>query len=595
MRELEYPFDPVYILKKKKSIKKELLNRNVIWTEKKIAVLGGSTTRDIKEVLELFLLVQGIRPVFYESEYNQFYEDIIFDNPSFLKFRPDIIYIHTTSRNIRRFPVISDTSEEIDTYLQEEYNRYEQVWKKIETNYASIIIQNNFELPNYRLMGNLEFSDIHGSINYINRLNAKFAEYAYANKNFYINDINYLAACYGLQRWSDSRYWHMYKYALAGHAIPELAYNIANIIKSILGKNKKVLCMDLDNTLWGGVIGDDGVDNIHMGQESNEGQLFSEFQNYIKKHKDIGVILTINSKNEENMALEGLKRNDAVLHPEDFVAIKANWNSKDSNIRDIAEELNLGADAIVFVDDNPAEREIVRVNMPEVTVPEIGCNTDYITVLDRSAFFEVTTLSNDDKNRTEMYKTNIARKKQQESFTDYGEYLRSLAMRAEIGPFVPEYIPRIAQLVNKSNQFNLTTQRYTIGEIEEISKASDNISLYGRLWDKFGDNGIVTVVCGHIDADNKKEFHIDLWLMSCRVLKRDMEYAMMDELIRKCRKEGIDTVYGYYYPTAKNAMVKEFYSLHGFKLLRASNEESIWELKVAMYKPKKPNIEIIRK
>ena len=579
MKELEYPFHAEYILKKRKSIKKTLLSEEVRqFISKRIAILGGSTTHDLKEMMELFLLNAGIRPVFYESEYNQYWQDVMFDNPELVEFAPELIFIHTSTRNIKDFPTVQDANEQVDELLEAVYQPYEQMWHKIEDTYHCSIIQNNFEQPFYRLLGNADFSNIHGRICFINRLNEKFASYARDHKNFFINDINYMASCYGLQKWADPFYWHMYKYACAVQALPELAYNVTNIIKSIYGKNQKALVLDLDNTLWGGVVGDDGADNIEIGQETSTGQLYSEFQEYIKAHKALGVLLTVNSKNDEENALAGLNRPDSVLKPEDFLVIKANWLNKDRNIIEIAQELNIGTDSLVFVDDNPAERHIVESQVPGVKVPEVEDVVRFITTLDRAGYFEVTSLSEDDLKRNEMYQANAARKKQEASYTDYTEYLRSLDMHAEIKPFSPLYMARIAQLTNKSNQFNLTTKRCSQADIEGFAADPAYITLYGKLEDKFGDNGVVSVVFGHHDEEDITLFHIDLWLMSCRVLKRDMEFAMMDELIRCCREKGIRRLKGYYYKTAKNKMVKEFYQLQGFtKLLEDADENSEWE------------------
>lgn len=583
MKELEFPFDSSFILKKKKSLKRNLLGDGSKRIQKKIAVLGGSTTHDIKDILEIFLLNYGIEPSFYESEYNQYFSDVMFDNPELVEFKPDLIFIHTTTRNIKNFPTVRDDSSTIETLLENEFKTYESLWQKIADFYKCPVIQNNFEQPFYRLLGNKDVSDIHGKTNFVNRLNSKFYEYSQNHSNFYINDINYMASCYGLQKWSDPFYWHMYKYAMNLEAVPEFAFNLANIIKSIYGKNKKAFVLDLDNTLWGGIVGDDGADNIEIGQETSVAQLYSEFQEYIKAHKDLGVLLSVDSKNEEENALAGLSRPDSILKPEDFVSIKANWNPKDLNLKEIARDLNLGEDSMVFVDDNPAEREIVRGQIPSCAVPEMSDSAKYINVLDRNGFFEVTQFSDDDLKRNEMYKANAERAKQESSFANYKDYLLSLDMKGEIKPFSSIYMSRIAQLTNKSNQFNLTTKRCSQSDIEKIASDSNFITLYGKLQDKFGDNGVVSVVFGHCDGEN---FHIDLWLMSCRVLKRDMEFAMMDCLVEKCQNHGIKKIFGYYYPTAKNKMVKDFYGLHGFsKIDEDSDGNATWVLKnISEYK-----------
>lgn len=574
MRELEYPFDGEYILKKAKSIKKALLADGRARLKKKIAVLGGSTTHDIIRILELFLLHYGIEPEFCESEYARYWQDAMFENEELQKFAPDMIYIHTSNRNISRYPAMSDTEASVGELLEETYRHFEMMWERLREVYGCPVIQNNFEYPFYRLMGNKEAYDIHGRICFINRLNERFYRYAASHDNFYINDINYLAADYGLERWAAPFYWHMYKYALCLPAIPTLSFSVANIIKSVYGKNKKALVLDLDNTLWGGVVGDDGVENLEIGQETSMGQVYTEFQEYIKRQKDIGIMLNVCSKNEEENAIAGLNHPDGVLHPDDFVLIKANWDPKSKNVAEIASELNIMQDSLVFVDDNPAEREIIRTHLPGVAVPELTSPEQYIRTIDHAGFFEVTSLSEDDKSRNDMYKANLQRQKQQESFADYGDYLKSLDMKGIIRSFEPLYMARIAQLTNKSNQFNLTTRRYTQAEIEQIAADERYITLYGKLEDKFGDNGVVSVVIARKDGQTA---HVELWLMSCRVLKRDMEYAMMDALVRQCQKAGITGIKGYYYPTAKNKMVENFYGLQGFtKEKQDENGDTVW-------------------
>ncbi len=572
MKELEYPFDSSYIMKKSKTIRKTLMADGTERIRKKIAVLGGSTTHDIIRILELFLLNCGIEPVFYESEYGQYFQDAMFPGEELISFAPDIIYIHTSNRNIMNYPEAGDSKERVEEKLDNTFNHFKTMWNKLHETFRCPIIQNNFEAPFYRLYGNRDGYDIHGRLLFVNRLNERFAAFAMDEAKegtFFINDINYLSSCYGLDAWSDPLFWHMYKYCLCVPAIPSLSFNVANIIKSIFGKNKKALVLDLDNTLWGGVIGDDGQDGIEIGQETNLGQVYSEFQGYVKQVKDLGVVLTVDSKNEEVNAMEGLNHPDGILKKDDFVIIKANWEPKSENMKQIASELNVLPDSLVFVDDNPAEREIVRGQIKGCAVPELDSPEHYIEILDHSGFFEATNISEDDRKRNEMYLANRKRVELIESFSDYSDYLKSLEMEADILPFEKMYMPRIAQLTNKSNQFNLTTKRYTQDNIEQAAADPSNLTFYGRLKDKFGDNGIVSLVIGKMKG---KELHIDLWLMSCRVLKRDMEFAMMDEVVKTALSKGITTIYGYYYPTSKNKMVSDFYITQGFELISGDEE-----------------------
>lgn len=587
LKELLYPFDANYILSKKKRIKKQLLENTTGFIEKNIAILGGFTTNDIKLVMELFLLNQGIHPSFYESEYNQYYQDAVFPNSELEAFKPDVIYICTSNRNITTYPSMKDDADCIKLLIEQEMQKYCSIWGNLSNAYKCPIIQNNFEMPFYRLLGNKDVSDIHGKTNFLARLNMDFYAYAQQHDDFYICDINYISADYGLKEWSDPFYYHMYKYALNVNAIPYLSFNVANIIKSIFGKNKKGFVLDLDNTLWGGIIGDDGVDNIVLGPEESEGQVYSEFQRYLKEHKQIGVILNIDSKNDYENAVSGIRHPDSELSLDDFIEIKANWNSKDRNFSDITNNLNILPESLVFIDDNPAERHIVSEQLPGVCAPEIGEVQNYIQVIDRNGFFEATALSKDDMNRNEMYQENARRARMQASFSDYREYLLSLEMKGIIKEFEPIYMARIAQLTNKSNQFNLTTRRYTQTEIESIAKDGSYITLYGKLIDRFGDNGVVSVVIGH---EVGEECQIDLWIMSCRVLKRDMEFAMMDALVKKCKERGIKRIHGYYYPTAKNGMVKEFFAVQGFEKIFEDEGNTEWILDITRKYENKNNV-----
>ena len=584
MKELEYPFDSAYIMKKRKSLKRALLSDGTTRLKKKIAVLGGSTTNDIIAITELFLLDAGIEPEFYQSEYAQYWQDAMFPSEELAGFAPDIVFIHTTNRNITEYPQMTDSPETVKAMLDKEFDRFKQMWQALQSRFNCPIIQNNFELPLFRLLGNKDCSDYRGRSNFINRLNSMFYEYSQNNGSFYINDINYISAGYGLKEWSNPLYWNMYKYALCFEAIPEFAYNTSNIIKSVFGKNKKALALDLDNTLWGGVVGDDGVEHIQIGQETGVAQSYYEFQNYIKAHKDLGILLTVCSKNDEENALAGLKHPEGALKPEDFIIIKANWENKDRNIAETASELNILPESIVFVDDNPAEREIVKAQLPGVKAPVMDGVENYIQTLDRSGFFEVTTFSEDDLKRNEMYKANVQRASMSASFENYSDYLLSLDMNAVIDDFIQMYIQRITQLSNKSNQFNVTTKRYTPAEMEAVFASDEYIRLYGKLTDKFGDNGVVSVVIGKKDGS---VLNMDLWLMSCRVLKRDMEFAMLDTLVQKCREQNIETIKGYYYPTAKNNMVRELYKTFGFdKISEDENGNTVWQLDIAGYENK---------
>jgi len=585
---LQYPFDPQTIFDRRRAIRRELLADGSRRIAKKIAVLGGSTTHDIISVLELFLLDFGIEPTFYESEFGLYYEDAMFSE-ELRAFAPDLIFIHTSRRNLTALPAAGDGEESAAALLDGQYAHFETMWEHLRETYRCPIIQNNFEMPFYRLLGNRDAWDCRGQVRFISRLNEKFAAYAASHEDFYLNDINYLSADWGLARWSDPLYWHMYKYCLALDAIPAFSYNVACIVKSVYGKNKKALVLDLDNTLWGGVVGDDGVDGIEIGHETSMGQVYSEFQQYLKALSSYGILLNVNSKNDEENAIAGLRHPEGTLRPEDFISIKANWQPKDLNFTEIAEELNILPDSMVFVDDNPAERAIVTAQVPGACAPVMDAPEHYITAIDRQGYFEATALSRDDLKRGEMYHANAERTRLQRSFADYRDYLLSLEMHAEIRPFEPVYLPRIAQLTNKSNQFNLTTKRMTESEMQAVADDPGCVTLYGKLSDKFGDNGVISVVYGR---KNGNALEIELWLMSCRVLKRNMEHAMLDALVKGAKEKGVSLLRGYYFKTAKNGMVKDFYRDFGFTLTKTDGEDTVWELPIDGYEEKNTVIRV---
>ena len=577
---LNYPFDSSMIHRKCNRIRNELM-KGAFTNEIKVAVLGGSTTNQLVKIIELFLLKEGFLVSFYESEYNKYYEDAAFDNQTLLDFKPDFIYIHTTHHNITEYSSLKATNEEIEIIFENQISKFSSIWNSLEK-YNCPIIQNNFDLPLNRSLGNLDSYQPHGQTYFLNKLNQFFAKEAQKNKSLYINDINYLSALFGLNNWHNKNIWFTAKYAISYEAIPTLANNIVGIIKSILGRSKKCLVLDLDNTCWGGVIGDDGLNGIKLGNESAQGEAYLTFQAYVNKLRERGIILAVCSKNNHEIAKEGFTHSDSILKFEDFTSFKANWDPKYLNIENIANEINIGLDSIVFMDDNPVERNIVQSQLPSVSVPEIGDDIlNFIDYIERNNYFEVVNLSNDDLNRNKFYKENIIRKKQKAAFENYDEFLLSLQMKAEIKPFSNVYLDRITQLINKTNQFNLTTKRYKLIEVEKISKNENFITLYGKLTDKFGDNGLISVMFGKI---TNKTCIIESWLMSCRVLKRDMEFAMFNKFIEKCLSKNLNKIIGIYKRTAKNNMVSNLFSDLGFEYVKEKSDGSIiWELKIKNY------------
>jgi FkbH-like protein len=577
-RALQFPIAVSDILRKRETLKKQLLKQASLFPTR-IAILGGSTTGEVKNMLELFLLAQGIQPAFYESGYNCYCEDVQFENPDLWNFKPDIVFIHTTWRNVSQFPELLEVEAEVEHRIHREMTRFKSLWQKIHAELGALIIQNNFDLPQLRPLGNLEASESFGRSNFLLRLNSEFANYARSHSRFVINDILYLSARVGLDAWAGQSYWYSFHMALSPTAAVALAHNVAGIVKSIYGKSKKCLILDLDNTLWGGVVGDDGVQNLILGRDHPVGEAFVDFQQYVRDLRRRGVILAACSKNDAENAKEGFSHPDSILKLEDFSAFKANWSPKPQNIREIAADLNIGLDSVVFVDDNPAERALVADQLPDVAVPDVGSDVSrFAQVIEHERYFEVDKLVQDDLSRSAYYSSNAQRSTYEAGFGDYGEFLASLEMTAEIGSFLPVYLERITQLINKTNQFNLTTRRYTSAEVESIARDQAFITLYGRLADKFGDNGLVSVLIGRVLDD---AVELDLWLMSCRVFKREMEFAMFDALVEKCQELGVRKIVGIYIPSKKNSLVAGHYANLGFSRMDVgSRDRELWHYDV---------------
>lgn len=579
---LNYPFDIKDILRKRKAIRTELLEQGG-GDAVKIAMVGGSTTSEIRSIAELFLLKAGFRPTFWESEYGKYFEDVVVDDEALRAFAPDIVFVHTTQINLVNAPHIFDSEEQVEQCLQAEMARYQAIWDKLTGDIGCLVIQNNFDLPPARSLGGLDTTELYGRSNFLMRLNLEFARAARANPKLIIQDIHHLSAQIGLEQWFDRDYWYSYKLAVSHTGTVHLAHNLAKLVRAAYGKTRKCLVLDLDNTLWGGVIGDDGMQGIKLGKETAQGEAFTAFQQYCRELNQRGILLAVCSKNEMENAQQGFSHPDAVLALASFTSFQANWDPKPGNIERIAGDINIGLDSLVFVDDNPAERALVAAQLPPVAVPDVGADVSrFAEFLDREGYFEVTRLNQDDSQRAAFYAGNNERAMHQSAFANYGEFLASLEMKAEIGAFSPAYLDRIAQLTNKTNQFNLTTRRYTLAEMEAIAAAPENITLYGRLADRFGDNGLVTVVTG---KQQGRQVHIDLWFMSCRVLKRDMEHAMLDALAERAIARGAGELVGYYYRTAKNDMVAEHFAKLGFELVskEADDSASVWKLDLDNY------------
>jgi FkbH-like protein len=348
------------------------------------------------------------------------------------------------------------------------------------------------------------------------------------------------------------------------------------------GKFKKCLLLDLDNTVWGGVVGDDGWENIQVGHGLGIGKAYTEFQEWVKKLKNRGIIIAVCSKNDEDKAKEPFEKNpEMVLRLDDIAVFVANWENKADNIRTIQQILNIGFDSMVFLDDNPFERNMVRENVPGVCVPELPEDPgDYLEYLYSLNLFETASYSAGDKDRTKQYQTEAKRVQAAQKFTNEADFLKSLDMVSVVEGFTPFNIPRVAQLSQRSNQFNLRTVRYTDGEIAALGASDKHVCLSFTLEDKFGYNGLICVII--MEKRDAKTLFVDTWFMSCRVLKRGMENFTLNTMVEYAKEHGFERIVGEYIPTQKNGMVKEHYTNLGFSPIG----DNLYELNIQGYEPR---------
>jgi FkbH-like protein len=399
-------------------------------------------------------------------------------------------------------------------------------------------------------------------------------------------DVAALAETIGLGLWHSPALWNMAKLACDNRCMPIYAEHVARLLGALRGRSRKCLVLDLDNTIWGGVIGDDGLEGIKLAQGDATGEAHLALQEMALTLRQRGIVLAVSSKNEEAVARAPFRKHPEMLLKEDhFAVFQANWQDKATNIKAIAEELCLGLDAMVLVDDNPMERDLVRQMLPQVAVPELPEDPAlYARTLAAAGYFESVAFSTEDRERAEMYQSNTRRVALQKQAGDLDSYLASLEMEILFAPFDRTNRARISQLINKSNQFNLTTRRYS--EADVAAAESDRVlTLQVRLIDRFGDNGMISVIICRPEArgdSGGRAWEIDTWLMSCRVLGRKVEEMVLREILMQAREAGIETLVGVYRPSEKNAMVRDHYAKLGFaKLREEADGTTIWTLPCA--------------
>ncbi len=539
----------------------------------KLAVLGSATISHLPPGLRVAGLRRGLAIEVYEAPYGLYLQELMDSASGLYAFRPQTLLIALDARHVA---ALGQPESALQTLRS--------CWRQARTSLGCQVIQQTVMPVLPELMGNNEPRLEHSPAAIVARVN-ELLRPASAEEGVDLLAIDRFTAADGLATWHDPGIWHRSKHEVHPSATEAYGEQVVRLIAAAHGRSSKCLVLDLDNTLWGGVIGDDGLDGITLGQGSGTGEAFLEFQRYAKALSERGIILAVCSKNDEKNALEPFEKHPEMqLKRSDIACFVANWTDKASNLRHIAKSLNIGLDALVFADDNPVERALVRRELPMVAVPELPEDPAlYAPTIAAAGYFEGIQITAEDRLRSQQYQANAERERLQENVTDMASYLASLQMVMTARPFDTVGLTRITQLINKTNQFNLMTGRMTEAQVQACMADPHVVTLQVRLADRFGDNGIIAILIARASG---LEATIETWLMSCRVLGRQVEEACLQVLVERCQGLGVKRLIGLYRPTEKNGMVREMYRTLGFSLLSEQPDGSTrWQLDLSEFLP----------
>ena len=537
-----------------KACKKEAGGKEI-----RLAVLGNCATQFFSQAVKGYGRLSGLNLTVFDADYNQIATQLLNPSSEVYGFGADKILIWLCTEKIYEEYLAEEVSLRnafAETYMQ----KIQHYWDLIEKNSKAQILQINFCEIDDKAMGNYSCKMDFTFIYQIRKLNYLLAEAEAKNGKIYPVDALSLQLNLGRDFFFDAALYYHAKMSVSMDALPYLAKAVIDVVNAMNGKIKKCVILDLDNTLWGGIIGDDGMGGIEIG-EYGKGHVFTNLQRWIKQLKDCGIILAVCSKNEADIAREPFeKHEEMILRLSDISIFVANWNDKASNIKMIQESLNIGMDSMVFLDDNPVERNLVKEKCPDIEVPELPKDPAlWLDFLQRKNYFETASYTGSGSDRTKLYQREFERKSHQQSFETIDDYLQNLMMEGRSKAFEPVKYPRIAQLTQRTNQFNLRTVRYT-------------------------DYGLLSVVI--LKKTSEKELFVDTWLMSCRVFKRGMEEFVMNHVVQTAKENGFETISSQYIPTKKNQMVKDIYETMGFN----RDGENLFHLDLDTFKTAKTYI-----
>lgn len=558
----------------KKNLKKDFTGLKRL----KLAVLGDSATQFLTQSIRAWGYESGFDFEIYEADFNQVDRQILDPNSTLYAFEPELVVIFQSAHKLltkyNQLPV-AQQADLADAELQK-IARYQAL---LQEKLKAQVLYFDYAEINDSVFGSFALKTPQSFLFQLRTLNYQLMRFASETANFYLIDLSSIQNQMGAHRFfSPSIYIHS-DLVLSLEAVVWAAARCVEVVKALQGKFKKCLILDLDNTTWGGIIGDDGLERIQIGS-LGIGKAFTEFQQWVKKLQNRGIILAVCSKNTDSIAREPFEKHpDMVLKLDDIAVFVANWDNKVDNIRKIQSILNIGFDSMVFLDDNPFERNLVREHIPDITVPELPEDpADYLSFLYTQNLFETVSFSALDTQRTQLYQKEAQRQAAFEKFDSEEAFLASLQMVSEVKSLDSFNIPRVAELSQRSNQFNLRTIRYTISEVEAMAQNPNYQVFTFTLEDKFGQHGLISLV---VLQKSDERLFIENWLMSCRVLKRGMEAFVLNQLVQWARENGFSALVGAYIPTSKNELVKNHYRDLGFV-----SENEFWLLDLAAYEPK---------
>jgi FkbH-like protein len=548
----------------------------------RVALLADVSTQHLVPMLRALYASNGYDAEIFEAGFDTVQLEAYNSASDLYVFKPQLVVIVQSVAKMRNH--YYDFAGERSNFGQQQAAEIEATWQAIHAQLQVPIIQSTFAVPYERPFGNFS-QKVPGSLQgSILELNRELYLRAQRYPSVFINDVENIASWVGRSRFFDEKLWALAKSLCALESLPHVAQSIVDISLATFGRAIKCVVLDLDNTLWGGVVGDDGLEGIGLG-DLDEGGAFRSLQLFLRDLWSRGIVLAVCSKNNEAIARQVFQEHpNMVLREEHIAVFVANWEDKASNIRSIREKLNIGFDAMVFLDDNPFERNLVRQLVPQIIVPELPEDPAlYVRAISELNLFEAASQSALDGKRTAMYQDQDKREAEAKKIGNIDDYLKSLDTAAEFGRFESRNLSRIAQLIQRSNQFNLTTRRYSEAQCEAFMRDDGYFPFSITVSDRFGDFGLINVAILRHSPD---ELEIDVFLMSCRVLKRGVEQYAMNKIFEYARAHNCKRVIGRYIPSAKNVMVKGFYEEFGFQRLDADGEGTLWALDANHYVPR---------